>query len=154
MSVNLCNAAEGSNANVTGNAVSGNNSVGGNGLFNGEDGQINGDGGTQNDNGEFVGRNGNAIDSGGSTNVSAVGNDGNAVTNGGGEGGQVARGADRALSGDDRQQVRVEQLEQSLHDHRSDPTVALCEGSGPEEQHRPHEGRRQGDTDAGGVAAQ
>ena len=71
-----------------------------------------------------------------------------------GEGGQVTGGADGTLGWDDGKQIPAEELDESLHHRRPDPRMALGEGAGPEQQHRPDDLVGKGVADAGGVASQ
>ena len=50
---------------------------------------------------------------------------------------EVARGADAAAQGDDRDDVELEQLEQGLEDNRADGTVACADQPGDRELHIP-----------------
>ncbi len=71
-----------------------------------------------------------------------------------GEGGEITRGAHRALAGHHRQQVLLEEVGVALHQHRAHPGVALGKRAGAEQQHGPHHLIGERLTDAGGMAAQ
>ena len=71
-----------------------------------------------------------------------------------GEGGQVTRRAHRPLPGDHRQQVEAQKVEEPLDDLDPHPRIALGQGPGAQQEHRPHQRVGQRRAHPGGVAAQ
>ena len=64
---------------------------------------------------------------------------------------EVARGADRAFLGDHRQHVRVEQCEQQVDDLPAHARKPVRKAGSFEQQHQPHDGRRERCADTGAV---
>jgi hypothetical protein len=67
---------------------------------------------------------------------------------------QIARGTDRALGGDRRQHIGIQQRQQRFHHHGPHGGSAARQGECLQRQDQPHHRRRHESADAGGMAAQ